>query len=99
MLVVREAAPETQALNAGEGLTKLAPQINALAAQVDDRNAMLFVLVVMIVVFIVVMAVAAAMQGRAVRVAILVLVTVTGESIVAGLLGEGGAEITPAPDP
>ena len=96
--VVGEAAAKADALDAGERLADLAAHVDALAAQVDGRRLVLAVLVIVVVIAAAVV-MAAAVQAGAVRVAVLVLVAVARQAVVAFLFGVGHAEVAALPDP
>jgi uncharacterized membrane protein YdcZ (DUF606 family) len=74
-----------------EGVAQLAPDVQALAAQVHHGH--VAVLVFMAVVVAVVFAVAAAVQVVAVGVAAFKAVVVAGQAVFGGLAGVGGAQV------
>ncbi|KAK0330157.1 hypothetical protein LTR94_033931, partial [Friedmanniomyces endolithicus] len=102
VLIVGVAAAETDALHARERIAQLAAHVDASAHQVDGRHVfvlMLVVMVMVVVMIVLVMVMAAAVQAGAVRMAVLVLMTVARQSIFAALLGEGRAQVAARADP
>ena len=96
--VVRQAASKADALNAGERLLDLGAEIPSITPQVDKGNVTVVVLMIVVVIFLTVI-VAAAVQAGAVRMAVLILVIVSGQPILTFLPCVGQARIGQLADP
>jgi len=91
VLVVGDAGAQAQGGEACKGVAQLAPDVQALAAQVHHGHVAVFVF--MAVVVAVVLAVAAAVQVVAVGVAAFKAVVVAGQAVFGGLAGVGGTQV------
>ena len=91
MEVVGDGGAQAQGGEACKGVAQLAPDVQALAAQVHHGHVAVFVF--MAVVVAVVFAVATAMQVVAVGVAAFKAVVVAGQAVFGGLAGVGGAQV------
>ncbi|MNX97119.1 hypothetical protein D3C86_1294700 [compost metagenome] len=101
MLIVGIAGAQTHVLDAGHGIAQFTAQIDAAALQSDLGHAVVVIVLLaflVIMVVVVVIIVTAAVQVVAVRVAALILMGVAGQTIAAGLLGVGRAQIAASAD-
>ena len=97
VLVVGRTRTQASALETGQGIAQFASYIETLGTQMSGGGVLVLMTVIVAVPMIVVMAmvvtVAAAMQGGAVRVAVLVFVAVTGQTIAAFTIRVGGTNV------
>ncbi|MNQ95211.1 hypothetical protein D3C85_1107600 [compost metagenome] len=101
MLIVGVTGAQADVLDAGQRIAQFAPQVEAAALQPDLGHAVVVIVLLaflVIMVVVVVIIVTAAVQVVAVRVAALILMGVAGQTIAAGLLGVGRAQIAASAD-
>ncbi len=102
VLVVGRTSAQASPFEAGQRVSQFATDIETLSTQVSGGRVFVLMTVVvavpMIVVMAVIVTVAAAMQSGTVRVAVLVFVAVTGQTVAAFTVGVGRAYIATVPN-